>query len=135
MVEETGIEKYPSPLSPSGTSLPLTVEVGDWTSTSSTDITRSSSSSRPPWTQWDVRTGPTTSVARSKTRTSVARILSKLPQRRSVTRPLLIENKFSRHPIAASDNGGAFDKKQKNNCVIIKAAAGIPGRGAGQHKS
>ena len=30
-------------------------------------------------------------------------------------------------PFAAGDNDGAFDKKQKNHCIILEAAAGIPG--------
>ena len=30
-------------------------------------------------------------------------------------------------PFAAGDKDGANDKKQKNHCAILKAAAGIPG--------
>ena len=38
-------------------------------------------------------------------------------------------NKFSCHPFAAGDNVGAFNKKQKHNCIILEAAANTPGRG------
>ena len=30
-------------------------------------------------------------------------------------------------PSAASDNDGAIDKKQKNQCIFLEASAGIPG--------
>jgi hypothetical protein len=30
-------------------------------------------------------------------------------------------------PLAAGDNNGAFDKKQKHHCIIIEAAAGTLG--------
>ena len=30
-------------------------------------------------------------------------------------------------PFAAGDNVGAIDKRQENYCVILEAAAGIPG--------
>ena len=65
LVEETGMDKRPSSLSLSGTSGPLTMEVG---AVALNIIDRQNVITifiGAAWTQWDVRTGPKTSLART----------------------------------------------------------------------
>ena len=42
------------------------------------------------------------------------------------TKNLLEEASLVAIPFAAGDNDGAINKKQKNHCIILGAAAGIP---------